>query len=216
MDAGKFITLEGPEGGGKSTQARHLAARLSRAGMEVVSVREPGGTRAGELIRDILQHDKAAESIPPNTEALLFNASRAQLVHHVIRPALRRGAWVVCDRFADSTTVYQGYGRGLDIETLLRLNAFAVGEIVPDLTLVLDLPVEIGFERLQARMAGGGGGHDRIEREDLDFHRRIRNGYLELARQDPNRFRVVDASADIEAVALAIRTVVNDVLGTKI
>jgi dTMP kinase len=194
---GKFITFEGPEGGGKTTQARRLVERLQAAGRKVVYTREPGGTPTGEAIREILQHNKAGEAPCPESEVLLFAASRAQLVRHVIVPALERGDWVVCDRFADSTTAYQGYGRGFSVEQMIAINEFAIDGAQPDLTLLLDLPVSDGFARLAQR----GGVKDRIEREALDFHERVRAGYLELARRWPARFRIVDPRGALEAVA---------------
>lgn len=200
----RFITFEGPEGGGKTTQARRLLARLESLGISAVYTREPGGTPTGEAIRAILQYDHAGEPVEPETEALLFAASRAQLVRRVIRPALERGAWVVCDRFADSTTVYQGYGRGFPIGQIEAINRFAVGETMPDRTFLLDLDVEIGFRRLARRAAEGGGAADRMEREDLEFHRRVRRGYLELARAEPSRFRVLDATAAEDELAARI------------
>ena len=196
MARGRFITFEGPEGGGKTTQAKRLVARLEREGIGAVYTREPGGTATGEAIRGILQHDHVPEPLHSETEVLLFAASRAQLVRRVIRPALEGGLWVVSDRFADSTTVYQGFGRGLGVEAMLAINAFAIGETVPDLTFLLDLDVEAGFERLAERQAREGTGPDRMEREQRDFHRRVRAGYLDLARREPGRFRVLDASAD--------------------
>jgi dTMP kinase len=197
MMRGKFITFEGPEGGGKTTQARRLVERLQAAGRQVVYTREPGGTPTGEAIREILQHNKAGEAPCPETEVLLFAASRAQLVRYVIVPALERGDWVVCDRFADSTTAYQGYGRGFSVEQMIAINEFAIDGAQPDLTLLLDLPVSDGFARLAQR----GGVKDRIEREALDFHERVRAGYLELARRWPARFRIVDPRGALEAVA---------------
>ena len=198
---GKFITFEGPEGGGKTTQARRLAAALEQAGRRVLYTREPGGTLTGEAIREILQHDKAGEAISPEVEVLLFAASRAQLVRQVILPALERGVWVVCDRFADSTTAYQGYGRGLALEQLLAINQWAVNGAVPDLTILLDLPVGAGMARLAQRADGV---RDRIEREAPEFHERVRQGYLELARRWPARFCVVSAASAADAVAAEI------------
>ncbi|MBM4142235.1 MAG: dTMP kinase [Lentisphaerae bacterium] len=198
---GLFITFEGPEGSGKTTQARRLAERLRAAGCEVVATREPGGTRTGEAIRAILQHDAAAEALYPEAEALLFAASRAQLVNAVILPALRRGACVVSDRFADSTVAYQGYGRGFDVRHMLEINAFAVGEAVPDLTFLLDVPVREGAERVRRRNAALGGGRDRFEQESEAFHERVREGYLALAARDPRRFRVVDTGREEDRAA---------------
>ncbi len=204
---GLFFTFEGPEGGGKTTQAGHLAEALRRQGREVLLTREPGGTPAGEAVRRVLQHDEAGARLAPEAEMLLFAASRAQLVRAVIAPALARGAWVVCDRFADSTAAYQGYGRGLDLGTIARINALAVDGCTPDLTFLLDLDVRAGFERLARRYGGaGGGGHDRFEREDPAFHERVRAGYLALAAQAPARYRVVDSrrdEADVRAEILA-------------
>ena len=207
---GLFVTFEGPEGCGKTTQAARLARRLSAEGFEVVVTREPGGTPTGEALRDILQHDRSREPIVPEAEALLFEASRAQLVRRVIRPALDRGAHVVCDRFADSTTAYQGYGRGFDVEALLRLHAFATGGTEPDLTLLLDVEVAQGFARLGGRGAGAGSGRDRFEREDRTFHERVRAGYLALAERWPDRIRRLDASAGPDAVEARVWEILNE------
>ncbi|MBI3986873.1 MAG: dTMP kinase, partial [Lentisphaerae bacterium] len=175
---GLFITLEGPEGCGKSTQAPLLVARLRGTGYEVVCVREPGGTATGEAIRHILQHHESGEAVCPEAELLLFLASRAQLVRQVIRPALNRGACVVCDRFADSTTAYQGYGRGLDVEQAIALNEFAVQGVMPDLTVLLDVDIGTGFRRLEKRNRERKVRRDRIERAARTFHERVRRGYL--------------------------------------
>lgn len=209
---GVFITLEGPEGGGKTTQLQRLADRLRAEGREVVTVREPGGTQMGEAIRGILQHDHAGESPSPACEVLLFIASRAQLVSTVIRPALQRGVVVLCDRFADSTLAYQGFGRGFDVEALRRLNAFAIAECVPNLTLVLDLPVSEGRARMAGRHAANGDGPDRMEREAVEFHERVRKGFLELARAEPDRFRVITANGSVDEVAKCIEREVRRVL----
>jgi len=203
---GIFITFEGPEGSGKSTQIRRLVASLQARGCDVVMTREPGGTPAGEAIRNILQHDDAGAALCAESETLLFEASRAQLVHAVIRPALARGAVVVSDRFADSTTAYQGYGRGFDIDRLLALHAFALGETQPDLTLLLDVPVRQGFERLAARVVETRAELDRMEREASSFHERVRAGYLALAARWPERIVLVDGTrgeADIAVEVLA-------------
>lgn len=209
---GFFITFEGPEGCGKSTQIAMLAARLRASGQaEVVTTREPGGTPAGEAIRGILQHDTAGSDIGAAAETLLFEASRAQLVERVIRPALQRGAIVLCDRFADSTTAYQGYGRGFDIETLLQLHEFALGGTWPAITLLLDLEVEQGFQRIQARNAGTAG-LDRMERESREFHQRVVAGFREMAGRWPERFRRVDAAGTVDSVHETIWTIVKEVL----
>ena len=198
MKRGKFITFEGPEGAGKTTQARKLIARLQAAGHEVLYTREPGGTPTGEAIRGILQYDKAGEAPCPETEVLLFAASRAQLVRKVIIPALEKGTMVVCDRFADSTTAYQGYGRGFPIDQMLAINQFAIDGAIPDVTLLLDLDLDIGFERLATRE--GGVKLDRIEREARAFHEKVRQGYLQLARRWPERFQIVEAGRPAEQV----------------
>lgn len=191
---GIFITLEGPEGSGKSTQTALLAERLHASGIDVVQVREPGGTSTGELIRGILQHDTAGEPLFAETEALLFAASRAQLVRAVILPALEKGQWILCDRFADSTTAYQGYGRGFHVEEMLQINGFAIGNAVPDITFLLDLDIHEGFARVTKRNAENNTQHDRIELEARSFHERVRQGYLALAARWPERFVTVPAS----------------------
>lgn len=197
---GVFITFEGPEGGGKSTQIGLLAKKLEASGREVVLTREPGGTPAGEVIRNLLQHDAAGENLCAAAETLLFSASRAQLVHEVIVPALDRGAIVLCDRFADSTTAYQGYGRGFDPQELGHLHAFALGQHWPDVTFLLDVPVEIGFARIESRRGDHVKALDRMEREARAFHLRVREGFQVLARQDADRFRVIDATRDANLV----------------
>ena len=186
---GKLITFEGVEGGGKSTQAVMLTQKLRSLGCEVLTTREPGGTPTGEIIRDILQNDKSGEPISPATEALLFCASRAQLCHYVLGPALERGAWVVLDRFTDSTLAYQGYGRGFDVEALRQMNDFATGPVKPALTFLINIPVELGLSRVLAR---GNGARGRIEREPIEFHHRLHAGYLEIAKREPDRIVVID------------------------
>lgn len=193
---GKFITFEGPEGGGKTTQAKKLLARMTTEGHEVIYTREPGGTPTGEAIREILQYDKAGEPLCDQTEVLLFSASRAQLVRTVIIPALEKGVHVICDRFADSTTVYQGYGRGFDIEQMITINNFAISGAVPDITLLMDVDVSIGFDRIQSRQRELFQKSDRIENEAREFHEKVRRGYLALAKRYPERFRTLNASRD--------------------
>lgn len=212
MRAGRFITFEGPEGGGKTTQAKRLLARLRDEGRDVLYTREPGGTPTGEAIRDILQHDKAGEPLCDQTEVFLFAASRAQLVRTVILPALERGTIVVCDRFADSTTAYQGYGRGFPVDQMLAINAFAIDGAEPDVTLLLDVPIRLGFERVTGRQRELFENADRIEREAREFHERVRNGYLELAQKWPNRFRRVDATRTPDEVEQSIWEIVKGVL----
>ena len=214
--SGKFITLEGPEGSGKSTQAKTLIRRLAGCGIEAVYTREPGGTAIGEAIRNILQHNEAGEAPCERTELLLFEASRNQLVEKVIRPHLEKGKWVICDRFIDSTTAYQGYGRGLPVEEIQAINRFSANGIVPDLTLLLDLDVATGFERIAQRYLALGESADRFEKEDRSFHERIREGYLKLAKEDPKRFRIINAAQEPDAVALSIWDTVTDVFRQSI
>ena len=201
---GKLITFEGPEGSGKSTQVKRLAARLRRTGFKVIVTREPGGTPLGEAIRRVLQHDKVGEAMTPEAEALLFVACRAQLVRSVILPALNKGCWVLCDRFSDSTTAYQGYGRKLGVAAMQDLNEFAVGKAVPAVTILMDIDVRRGLQRLGQRNAAARTSHDRIERENLRFHRAVMSGYRELVRREPRRFIVVDADRDMAVVESAI------------
>ena len=200
---GKFITFEGGEGCGKSTQIGILAGRLRAEGKKVLVTREPGGTRLCEKIRALLREEF---DDPPadRAELLLFLASRAQLVGNVIRPALERGEWVLSDRFCDSTFAYQGYGRGLDLVTLKRINDFATEGLAPDLTLLLDLPPETSGRRLAARRKATSTSADRIELAGDGFHRRLREGFLALAKAEPERFAVIDAARTVEETAEAV------------
>jgi dTMP kinase len=207
---GAFITIEGPEGGGKTTVADRLRAHLEANGRRVIAAREPGGTWLGERVRDVLLARTAAGAAPtdPLTDALLFNAARRQLVGEVIEPALAAGTTVVCARFADSTLAYQGFGAGIPLEDLRALAALATGGLEPDLTIVLDVPVEVGLARKSP------GDVTRFEAEfDLAFHRRVRDGFLALASGDPQRFVVVDASQSLAVVADAVAAVVDARLG---
>ena len=197
---GKLITFEGIEGSGKSTHARLLAQKMRAAGHAVIEVREPGGTRIGEAIRLLLSRKNYREVMCPQTELLLFMASRAQLVQTVILPALRRGTYVVCDRFSDSTSAYQGYARGCDLELIADINSFAVQNLAPDLTVLLDLGLRTGFKRLHCRNQRQGTKKDRIESESMAFHERVRDGYLDLAAKNPERFRVVNANRAVAKV----------------
>lgn len=206
---GKFITLEGPEGSGKSTQAKTLIQRLAERGIEAIYTREPGGTVLGEAIRNILQHNQAGETPCERAELLLFEASRNQLVEKVIRPNLEKGIWVICDRFMDSTTAYQGYGRGLPVEEIQAINRFTVNGLSPDLTLLLDLDVATGFERIAQRHLARGESADRFEQEERSFHERVRAGYLKLAQKEPERFRVVNAAQQSDAVASDVWNIVE-------
>jgi dTMP kinase len=208
---GKFITLEGPEGSGKSTQAKTLIRRLAEHGIEAVYTREPGGTALGEAIRNILQHNQAGEAPCERAELLLFEASRNQLVEKVIRPHLKEGVWIICDRFMDSTTAYQGYGRGLPVEEIQAINCFTINGVSPDLTLLLDLEVSTGFQRIAQRYLALGESADRFEQEDRSFHERVRAGYLKLAQEEPARFRIINAAQEPDAVAVSIWDTVNHV-----
>ncbi len=190
--AGKFVTFEGGEGAGKSTQIRRLAARLKDAGLTVVITREPGGTPAAEAIRQFILTGRAA-AMGAEGEAMLFAAARADHVQNVIRPALLRGDWVLCDRFSDSTRVYQGAEGGVAPKMLDALEHMAVGGTRPDLTLILDIPAAIGLRRVRARQAATGDGPDRFDSEQVAPHERRRQAYLALAASDPNRYAVIDA-----------------------
>ncbi|HEV3271985.1 MAG TPA: dTMP kinase [Candidatus Methylacidiphilales bacterium] len=197
-----FISLEGGESVGKSTQIERLAERLSKLGRKVLVTREPGGTPLGESIRHLLKHAPEGRGMTPQAELLLFLASRAELVRKVIMPALDQDVWVLCDRFLDSTTVYQGAGRKLPGEVVERLNAFAVGTHLPGLTLVLDLEPEAARRRQQRRVRPAGEGtFDRMEAEPVDFFERVRQGYLALAREYPQRVKIVSAEGTIEETA---------------
>lgn len=203
MQRGIFISFEGSEGCGKSTQIARLETRLREsAGLEVLRTREPGGTFIGEHIRELLQHTAGAENMTSETELLLFAASRAQLVREIIRPRLEAGDWVIADRFLDSTTVYQGAGRGLDADSVEAINRFAIGDWLPDLTFLLDLDAETGHRR--AVTADGGHQPDRIEAQPIAFFEKVRAGYLELAGRNPERIVVIDASGSIDAIAAEI------------
>jgi len=186
-----FITLEGPEGSGKSTQARLLADALENLGLKVKLTREPGGDPVSEEIRKILL-DGPDHSVVDRTELFLYLAARAQHTERVIRPSLEAGFTVVCARYIDSTVAYQGYGSGLDLELIHRMNAFATGGLAPDLTLLLDIPVETGLRRQDQ--------WNRMERKAIEYHQRVRRGFLEEARLSPDRIVVIDASGGLEAV----------------
>ncbi len=205
-----FVTFEGPEGGGKTTQIRLLAGWLRQQGCEVLTTREPGGTRIGDAVRAILLNPDHVE-MRAEAEILLFSAARAQLVGEVIRPHLQRGGVVLCDRFADSTLAYQGYGRGLDLAALRMITGFATAGLTPDLTICLDLSVAEGLRRKQG---GALAEWNRMEREEREFHERVRAGYLALASAAQERWLVVDAAQSVEQVQAAIRMRVSEALAS--
>lgn len=204
-----FITFEGIEGCGKSTQVQLLAKALTSRGIDVVVTREPGGCAIADQIRNILL-DAANSGLTPSAELLLYAAARAQHVAEVVQPALQAGRTVICDRFTDATIAYQGYGRGLDLATIARLNAEASGGTLPDLTVLLDCPVEVGLKRAFARInSTAGAREERFELESVQFHQRVRDGYLALAAEQPERFAVVDGSLAIDETAAAILAAVS-------
>ena len=199
MPRGLFITFEGSEGCGKSTQVKRLAARLLAAGTSVLLTREPGGTPIGEKIRHLLQFAPEAVTMRPETEVLLFEASRSQLVREVIEPALEAGQMVIADRFFDSTTVYQGAARKLDAEVVEQLNRFAVGDCRPDITFILDVDVETARARMLRRVRPVGA-PDRMEQEPVEFYERVCAAYRELAAREPDRVRLIDGGRPVDDV----------------
>ncbi len=203
---GRFVTFEGGEGSGTTTQIKLASYWLRENGISVLVTEEPGGTPLGRRIREILLTRKSG-SISAEAELLLFAAARAQHVRETISPALEAGQWVLCDRFADATLAYQGIGRGLDVQFIRALNDFSTRSLKPDLTLLFDLPVNIGLMRAEKRAAGGRPetAEDRFEHEETIFHERIRDGYLKLASAEPQRFRVINGAADIESVRGDVR-----------
>ena len=203
--SGLFITFEGVEGAGKSTQIELLRTALEEQGLRVLVTREPGGEPVAEAIRKVLLHTE--EHVEPLTELLLFLAARAQITERVIRPALRAGTIVLCDRYLDSTTVYQGYARGLDLEMVRLLNRVATGGQLPDITIVLDLDERVGIARQASR--------NRMEREDLAFHRAVRQGYLAEAAREPERFHVVNAEQSVQCVHAEVLAIVRKALGNR-
>jgi dTMP kinase len=205
---GRFITLEGGEGAGKSTQIARLKSWLEGRGHTVVATREPGGSPGAEMVRKLLV-EGPAERWDGTTEALLHFAARRDHLRATVWPALKQSTWVVSDRFADSTLAYQGYGHGVDRSLIAQLYALSVGDFRPDLTLVLDLPVEVGLARAASRR----GVETRYESLPLDFHRRVRSGFLEIATREPKRCAVIDAAQDIDAIAAAIAATLTERLG---
>jgi dTMP kinase len=205
---GKFITFEGGEGAGKSTQLRLLAEALRATGRAVVTTREPGGSPGAEHIRRLLVEGEV-DRWDATTEALLHTAARRDHLAKTVWPALEQGGWVICDRFADSTLAYQGYGHGVDIAVLEGLYTLAIGDFAPDLTLILDLPVEEGLKRASER----GGAEDRYERMDIAFHRRLRQGFLDIVHANPARCVVIDATRSPDEVQAAVMAAVRTRLG---
>jgi dTMP kinase len=199
MTRGAFITFEGSEGCGKSTQVKRLAARLEKIGVPTLVTREPGGTAIGEKIRDLLQFAPESFAMTPETEVLLFEASRAQLVRETIQPALEQGTVVISDRFFDSTTVYQGVARKLSPDIVATLNAFAVGDTRPDLTFILDIDVAAARNRMMRRVRPVAV-KDRMEDEPVEFYERVCQGYRELAQSESNRFIVIDGAQSPDAI----------------
>jgi dTMP kinase len=204
----RFITFEGIEGCGKSTQIKLAGRYLSERRIPFIMTEEPGGTPIGRKIREMLLNNvpRDTANMSSETELLLFSAARAQHIKDVIGPALKEGRVVLCDRFSDATIAYQGFGRGLDIDFIRRINGFSSAGLKPHFTLLFDLPVATGLTRAMERIAGNKGmpAEDRFEREALEFHSKVREGYLTLAGDEPDRFRIVDASKDIESVHRAV------------
>jgi dTMP kinase len=205
---GLFITLEGPDGSGKTTQAQLLYEYLQERGYPVFMTREPGGTGIGDQIREVLHSLENTEMLP-QTEILLYSASRAQLVGQIIRPHLARGEIVLCDRYADSTLAYQGYGHGLDLQVLQVVTAFATGGLKPDLTIYLDIDVEEGLRRKLAAHQVGEAEWNRMDQQELAFHRRVREGYLQMAAAEPERWVVIEAAQPADVAQRAIRAKVE-------
>lgn len=213
MSNGLFITLEGIEGSGKTSHAALLAERLRAQGRGVLLTHEPGGTRAGEAIRAIFLDP--AVSLQVAAELLLVLADRAQHVSEMLKPALARGDIVISDRYADSTTAYQGYGRGFDLKLLGELNRLAASNVAPDLTILLDCSVETGLARTRLRTNSGQRGPDRFEGADLDFHRRVREGFLTLANREPGRIRLVNSERPREDVLADINRLTDELIGLR-
>ena len=206
MSRGRFVVLEGIEGAGKSTHTAFLADWLKEQGMSVVMAREPGGTALGERLRDILL-DPEIDSLPPQAELLLMFAARSAAMREVILPALARGAWIICDRFVDSSFAYQSFGRGLPLEQVEMLQSHVLGELKPDLTILLDAPVTVGL----SRKAGSQGG-DRFEQESAEFFERVRAGYLERAKAGGDRYRILDASQSLQDVRQALLDAIRELM----
>jgi dTMP kinase len=208
--SGRLISFEGSEGSGKSTQISLLAARFVTENRDVITVREPGGTEIGEQIRNIIVHNSKGDEMTAETELLLFAAARAQLVREVIAPALMAGKIVLSDRFLDSSTVYQGIARNLAADPVAQINRFAVGNVMPHLTVVIDVPTEVSLARLKQRASDL---PDRMERENIDFYTKVREGYLVLAKGMPERFILVDGTKPADAIEKIIWSEIQARLG---
>lgn len=211
---GLFITFEGPEGSGKTTQTALLKEALQRLGYRIVCTREPGGTRIGEQIRAIL-HDQSNTELVPETEILLYSAARAQHVAEVIRPALSAGEIVISDRYAESTYAYQGYGRGLNLAALDQITRFATGDLQPDLVIYLDLDVNKGLDRKRKDRAEGKGEWNRMDDQSLAFYRRVRDGYLAMAEQEPHRWLVINAEQPVNEIQAIIAGKIEALLAAR-
>ncbi len=207
MKRGLFVTVEGTDGCGKTTQIRNIIDHLSSLGCRVILTREPGGTRISENIRSIIL-DPTFTEMHSITELMLYSAARAQLVEQVIKPSIAKSETVICDRYIDSFYAYQGYGRGLDMDMLKKITSLAIGDMIPDITIFLDLDPEIGLRR---RMNAANG--DRIENEQIEFHRRVYDGYKQLARENPDRIKTIDASRSVEEVWQDVRRQLDMALG---
>ena len=211
MSRGLFITFEGGDGCGKSTQLMLTEEWIKDQGRNVVMLREPGGTKAGDMIRSILLSDDTGD-LDPMTELLLFSAARRELFATVIAPALEEGKVILCDRFYDSTLAYQGYGRGMDLSFIETVTKTVCDATIPNRTILLDLPVEEGLKRAEARLSEDNSGEGRFEKETLDFHHRVREGFLAIAKQEPERVKTIGASGTVEEVFAQIKNAIKGIL----
>lgn len=212
MTLGKFITIEGTEGAGKSTALQFIQDYFTQANIDIIQTREPGGTEIAEQIRHVLLHAQTAEKILPETELLLMFAGRVQHIHHCIQPALAAGKWVISDRYVDASYAYQGGGRGMGRAPIELLDKWLVRSLYPDLTLLMDIPAELGLMRAENR----GAQKDRIEQEKIDFFQRVRDTYLNRAKQDPARIKIIDASQSLQDVQVQIKKVLDDFISHRV